>query len=257
VAAEAAGGLERLGRLVGEDTAAVEVVLAALALEDDPLLAAGVARETGLGTLAPGTERGPSPALLASLAGVSLTDAFAADGPIWQLAVLTPSVPLAALGLDPRFAPAHVPGHWRASLAGGRALSHELAPFARRLLPPAAGGPPPPHVDEDLVASAGATLAGEAPGLLLEAEAGVTHALAGLLARPLLVLDGGALAAAARAPELLRIVLAEAQLYEELLAVRGPDALLVAHGALLARLLTEHGACVLVERAAELVPIGA
>ena len=205
----------------------------------------------------PGTERGPSPALLAALAGVSLSEAFAADGPVWQLAVLTPSVPLAARGVDPRFAPAHVPGHWRASLAGGRALSHELAPFARRLLPPAAGGPAPPPVEDELVASAGATLAGEAPGLLVDADAGVTHALAGLLARPLIELDGDALAAAARGPELLRIALAEAQLYEELLAVRGPDALVAAHGGLLARLLTEHGACVLLERAAERVPVGA
>ena len=121
-----------------------------------------VARGSGLDALVPGTERGPSPALLAALAGVSLSEAFAADGP--GVATGRPS----ALRRSPRAAstrgwPAHVPGHWRASLAGGRALQPRAPPGSRAgcCRPPRAGSCSAAREDE-LVASAGATLAGEA-----------------------------------------------------------------------------------------------
>lgn len=277
---EAEGPLGSLVRGFGLDGTTRDMVLAAIALQEDPSLAGRVGARVGWGRLVPGGPDGPSAALLAALVtaaepggarGWSVGDD--AGAPVWHVGLLVPSVAGAAAGRDLHTLPVHVPGHWVASLSGRRQLSAELWPVARRLLPalPLELVALPDDWRETLAHTAGAFFTREAAPSLFEAVEGfaagqglvmqltgpsgtgktaLAKGLAHRLQRPLIVVDGAALAASQRLHELLHVLFVEAQLYGELLCLERSDALLrsdtPAAGAF-RRLIERHRVCVLVE----------
>src|SRR5439155_272740 len=164
------------------------------------------------------------------------------EGPVGTLAVLVPSV-----SDDGAAGPVHVPGHWISSLRGERELSGELSGCAQRLEPHPDEAPALDPALLETVArffeqrnSAGLAVAREGP-------VGTAAGLAGAFGRPLIEVDAGRFARSPRAKTLLRNVLSEAQLYDELVALRDPDALLdTAADLALTSLLAGRHACVLV-----------
>ena len=225
----------RLRELLGDEADALDVVLASVALQEDPLLA----RRLGVGV--PGSSAGPSIVTLCALLNRAVPS-LAEEGPVGTLAVLVPSV-----SDDGAAGPVHVPGHWISSLRGERELSGELSGCARRLEPHPDEAPALDPALLETVArffeqrnSAGLAVA-------LEGPVGTAAGLAGAFGRPLIEVDVARVARSLRAKTLLRILLTEAQLYDELVALRDPDALLdTAADLALTSLLAGRHACVLV-----------
>src|SRR5439155_1349085 len=176
-----------------------ELVLAAVALQEDPLLA----RRLGVGV--PGSSAGPSIVTLCALLNRAVPS-LAEEGPVGTLAVLVPSV-----SDDGAAGPVHVPGHWISSLRGERELSGELSGCARRLEPHPDEAPALDPALLETVArffeqrnSAGLAVA-------LEGPVGTAAGLAGAFGRPLIEVDAARVARSLRTKTLLRILLTEAQ----------------------------------------------
>lgn len=262
--------LERLRSLPGMDAGAVRLLLTAVAVHEAPALA----RHLGV---VPGTAQGPTGAQLEEAAravgsGAGRAHRLGADHPLLRLGLVVPSLPAASWGADLRQVPLHVPGHWIATLRGERRLSDELCGVAARVVPtvPLELCIVPDEWRETLAHTVGAFLGGAGEGGPLgdvgafAAPLGMTVVLTGphgcgrttlvkglgqRVGRPVILVDGGRLAGAPRAAELLSVAVSEAQLYDELLCLQGAEAVLgpdVPLVGTLSALLLAHRACVFV-----------